>query len=63
MLLVFQLYILISPYLYTSIQPPPFFNEYDYNMCETKYFDKISEVFLCGEQPKPNVDEGDVLFV
>ena len=32
-------------------------------MCETKYYDKISQVSLWVEQPKPNVDEGDVMFI
>ena len=49
--------------MYTLIQPPLCFDEYDYNMHETESYDKISQVSLCGEQPKPNVDEGNVLFI
>ena len=43
--------------------PPSFVDECACNMHETKYFDKISQVSLCGEQPKPNFDEGDVLMI
>ena len=43
--------------------PPSFFDEYACNMYETKYYDKISQVSLCGEQKKPNVDEGDTLLI
>ena len=39
------------------------FNEYANNICENKYSENISEVPFCEEQPKPNVDEGGVLFV
>ena len=32
-------------------------------MNEKTYSDKITQVYLCGDQPKRNVDEGDVLLI
>ena len=43
--------------------PPLFFDEYACNLHETKFFEKISQVSLCGEQQKPNVDELDDFLV
>ena len=40
-----------------------FFDEYDLNLDETKYSDKISQVSLCGKKPKPNVDEGYIFLI
>ena len=39
------------------------YDEYYCNLCETKYSDKTSHVFLWGEQPNPNVYEGDFMFI
>ena len=52
----FSLFILINKYHY-------FYEEYACSMCETKYSNKISQVYLCGEQLKPNADEGDILLI
>ena len=37
--------------------------EYAWIMVETKSSDNISHVSLWGEQPKPNVDVGDILLL
>ena len=42
---------------------PYFFEKYAFSVDETKYSDNISQVSLCGEQPKPNVDEVDILLI
>ena len=40
-----------------------FFEEYTWNLDETNYSEKISQMSLCGEQQKPNFDDGDILLI
>ena len=54
------LYLILFIYLNTI---PSFFDQYAWNLCTTKSSDKISQVSLCGEQTKSNVDEGDILLI
>ena len=49
--------------IYTTKYNPIIFDEYSWNMHETKSSDKRSQLFLGGEQPKSNVDEGDISLI
>ena len=49
--------------IYIPQYAPLIFDEYACNLCETKFSDRISQVSLYGEQPKPNFDEKYVLFI
>ena len=51
-----QCHVLITPFLYTPIQPTHCFDEYTFSLCETKCSDNISKMYLCGEEPKPDID-------
>ena len=46
--------------IYIPQYTPLFFDEYAFNINETKSPNKMSQVHFCGEQPTHNVDKGDV---
>ena len=49
-------------FIYLNV-PPSFIDEYACNICETNFSDNILQVYLWGEQPKPNVYEVDVILI